>query len=229
MLSTAVEYIPELGSTTGPIKHIYPLVSAIRYSAGFLLHVISNLLIPYCARKLAGSSAVACMIFARLVINQFSAAVITLWLDQNCMSGWLRLFFNQCDSRTAFTASGIVTYQWGYNDHKNITVGITTHDEICATQMGNPGRCMQAVVENLSRLLVSKLITTAFLAPLVYLIRCLPCVRIAQGRFFRRLIQCCPRLICCLKNVSPFVRLDVEVISLIMLLEMSIVYDLNVQ
>ena len=229
MLSTAVEYIPELGSTTGPIKHIYPLVAAIKYSAGFLLHMISSLLIPYCARRLAGSSAVAWMIFARLVINQFSAAVITLWLDQNCMSGWLRLFFNQCDSRTAFTASGVVTYDRGYNDYKNITVGITTHDEICATQMGNPGRCMQAAVENLSKLLVSKLIITAFVAPLVYLLRCLPCLRIAQGRFFRRLIQCCPSLICCLKNVSPFVRLDVEVISLIMLLEMSIVYDLNAQ
>ena len=69
MMSTPMEYIPEFGSATGPIKQIYSLVAATKYSTGLLLHVISNLLIPYCAQKLAGSSAVARMIFAQLVIN----------------------------------------------------------------------------------------------------------------------------------------------------------------
>ena len=205
ILSTMAEYLPGKASSSRIIKNIYPLVLGIKYTAGVLLHFISSLIVPYCARKLAGSprTAVQWMIYSRLIMNQLTAAAVTVWLDHDCQAQWLQILINHDDANLK---------------------------DIHAPTKMDTGKCLRAVIRNVSELLVSKLLITAFVAPPVYLLGCLECIHIARARVLRWLVWRCPRILCCINflgypvPVGGVVSLDIELISLIMLLEMNIVY-----
>ena len=274
-LNVVADYVPAQESAVQSwIRPSLSLIMCIKYSAGILLSIISNLLVPPAARKMAGSgkAAVRWMIFGRLVINQLSTAVFTVLLDQNCLAGWLHFISADCRRVDAFKVSGTIEVGPGEDGEFVLPLQITSHADICGTGMFRGGRCLQALISQISKLLISKLIFTAFAAPLIYLAICLPSVQIFRqwilsrlqgavqslGRWLSSRVRCCVRTCCPFlsspvqkvpavdsegsqraavsqtaspdteftTHVSPgkIVELDTELISLIMLLEMCIVY-----
>jgi hypothetical protein len=240
-LNVVADYIPSPESTTTWIRPISSITAYVKYSAGILLYVISNLVLPYAARKLSGSptAGVRWMIFGRLVINQLSTAVFTVLLHQDCYAGWLHYILRDCQNPRSFAVSGQITVS---NEGLpfDLPLTITRHEDVCGADASSNsllGRCMQALVSNISKLLISKLMFTAFVAPCLYLLFCLPYFQRLRYRLVYRLQACvhtyCPCFYCCVRNIpaatagtlqrSP-ANLDTELISFIMLLEMAIVY-----
>ena len=93
------------------------------------------------------------------------------------------------------------------------------------------GHCLQAFISNITKLLISKLVFTAFVAPCIYLLFCLPSVRrlfyLAVSLLHSCARACCPCLSNTVEKITPpggQGSLDTEFISFVMLLEMSIVY-----
>ena len=241
-LNVVADYVPQNPDAVQSwIRPISPFARYIKHSAGVFLHIISNMVIPFAARKLAGSptAAVRWMIFGRLVINQLSTAVFTVLLDEECLAGWLHYIFKDCEVKDSFLVSGDATVNPHYIGMFTIPLKITRHTDICGgAEMFRGGRCLQSLTSNISKLLISKLIVTAFVAPCFYLVFCLlysklPCVQLLLGWLMSRLRSCvhtcCPRLSDCVPTTPPekSVSLDTELISFIMLLEMSIVYGLT--
>ena len=236
ILSIMAEYVPGYQSATDAMKPMTSLVAYIKPVAGVLLHIISSFVIPRLARALSGSSraAVQWMVYSRLFITQLVTVGFTIWLSQDCLGGWLQIFFKQCNDPESFQVEGAVVYSDGYSAPLSLPLTFTRHEQVCGADAGRPGRCLQAIVANLSKLLISKLIITAFVAPCTYLLFWLPCVRraifwIKQTVWLRRcLMSCWPWLGQRLGQPTTATTIDTDLVSVIMLLEMAIVYGFAV-
>ena len=248
-LNTLAEYVPS-------DYPLYPVANKIHTYIGVLMWLISIVLTPSVARKLVGSNAsqtaVQMIIYGRLVINQVTTVVATYFFHQDCQAMWLRLFFEPCldrspgwcfwcdpanTSRTFSVAGHIelgrktVYLGPGVSREEDILIpptpiNVTTHLDICQPPTMRAGYCSRAIMRNLSSLLVPKLLITAFVAPCVYLVVCLPwCVRIRNSVI--RCVQCfrwtCFE--CCLPRATETkeTEIDSELISSVMILEMAII------
>ena len=172
ILNIMAEYVPGYQSATDAMKPVTSLVTYIKPVAGLMLHIISSFVIPRLARTLSGSSraSVQWMVYSRLFINQLVTVGFTIWLSQDCFGGWLQMFFQPCDDPESFQVDARVEYTDGYSDTLSMALIFTRHEQVCGVDVGRPGRCLQAIVANLSKLLISKLVITAFVAPCTYLL-----------------------------------------------------------
>ena len=90
---------------------LYPIATGVRSSVGVLMWLISSIVMPLLARRIAGSPGDVCqmLIYARLIINQVITGLVTFWLHEDCMGKWLQYFFRECDSTSAFLVSGVAS------------------------------------------------------------------------------------------------------------------------
>ena len=247
------EFIPKgfHASWLLPGVDLYPLLISVRGSLGILMWFLSSVVMPFLARRLAGSpeTAVQMLIYGRLFLNQLTTFVLTFWLHEDCMVRWLYHFFDSCRDATAFDVSGVTNVSVDYsvkyttNDGQTalingtnsleIPVGIISHAAVCdpassSEHFGGNGQCSRALVAGMSKLLTTKLITTAFVAPCIYLVFCLPCTQRAVALTRRKLMACLPCFSCCLQCIptGSSATIDTELVSVLMLLEIGIVMGL---
>lgn len=157
VLNTMAKYIP----TTNRLSAV---ASAAKRPVGILMWLLNSFVFPKCARVLAASpkEAVQMLQYGRLFMNQLVTLAATIWLDEDCFGGWKGPFFEKCSNGSMYDIN--IT---GISDQP---IPILHHDQICGLQEPDSSKCSRAVLENMSKLLILKLLVTAFLAPAVVLL-----------------------------------------------------------
>ena len=128
---------------------------------------------------------------ARLGTMWLAAVLVTLYLSTECMNGWT-LFWQVCDENTE-------DYQrW------NISIGdnslLEPKEDLCRarTSWMTGSACIRSVVDTMAPLLLSKMMTRAFVQPSIALAKWLVSERVSEGQDDRLFLRwrICKKRIC---------------------------------
>jgi hypothetical protein len=147
---------------------ILPLISQ---TTSLVLSIVTAVVIPaHCRRfshRVFGADGhplltSQLMQFARLLVSILAPVLAVILVHEDCLGGWKLLWYRCFNYETYFYVPLI-------NDGESILYDILEPSDVCGLRYRN-GRCSRAVVEDLGRLLLSKLAYASFLLPAAALV-----------------------------------------------------------
>ena len=221
------------------------VLDLIQHSSGGIMYGINAVLTPLLVVKtfhnpnstFSSYHTTRVIMFSRTWLMLVVPTVVTIWVNQDCQQGWLKLW-STCESRENFNIEVHLHSQGLASQPDKILVDgwspayvgkpgssisdthipITQHNDICAAGSSTSGRCSRAVVGTLGHLVVSKLFFAAFMSPFLMVL--------IQTDLIRYLKRGCKNVLTCKAWSAPredTIDLSVEVAGVTMLLEYCLV------
>jgi hypothetical protein len=158
------------------------ILRLISQTTSLVLSIVTSVVIPAHCRRLGRGGFGAdghqlltsrLMQFARLLVSILAPVLAIILVHEDCLGGWKLLWYRCADPVNYF----------------HIPVGFAyvalVPSDVCGLRY-RPGRCSRAVVEDLGRLLLSKLAYASFLLPAVALVLHTPVWRSTKEAVVRR-------------------------------------------
>ena len=137
----------------------------LHYQAALIMVLVDMLITPKAVAMFSARTGLRrSMLFmaGRLVTMWLAATLTTLYLSTHCLNGWT-FFWKVCDETTKDFAVFNITF--------GDTQILEPKVDLCSASMSwwGEGKCMRSLVDTMGPLLVSKMITRAFLQPMITL------------------------------------------------------------
>jgi hypothetical protein len=154
---------------------ILPLISQ---TTSLVLSIVTSVAIPAHCRRLSHGIFGAnghplltsrLMQLARLLVSILAPVLAIILVHEDCLGGW-KLLWHRCTDPVSYDSYFHVQIKLGRDNYGNMKLDDALVPlDVCGLRY-RPGRCSRAVVEDLGRLLLSKLAYAAFLLPAVALV-----------------------------------------------------------
>ena len=199
------------------------LLAWCRFSSGPLLAIVVSIVVPLAARALVNivvgqtcaMRTTRLITFSRFTVTLCVPILVLYIFGTDCEAKWL-LFWTPCESTDSFQIDAHVPATIFSHAFK---FELVSHDEICLPSVVQDGRCSRFIVEGMGSLIFSKLVVTAFVSPVVFLIFNLPRVVQMRQRFIQRWVNA---------EYQLTASLDYEVSSYIMIMDLAIVLGMAI-
>ncbi len=165
---------------------ILPLISQ---TTSLVLSMITSVVIPAHCRRLSHGVFGAdghplltsrLMQLARLLVSILAPVLAIILVHEDCLGGWKLLWYRCTDPLNYFHV--LINPSSYYGD---LPCDALVHSDVCGLRY-RPGRCSRAIVEDLGRLLLSKLAYASFLLPAAALVLHTPAWRRTKQAVVRR-------------------------------------------
>ena len=139
----------------------------LHYQAALIMVLVDMFITPRAVAMFSARSGLRrSMLFmaGRLVTMWLAATLTTLYLSTHCLNGWT-FFWKVCDETTKDYAVFNITF--------GDTQILEPKVDLCSASMSwwGEGKCMRSIVDTMGPLLLSKMITRAFLQPMLTLVK----------------------------------------------------------